>query len=72
MEAYLVGLIEDTSLEAIHGRRVTIMPKDIQIARCIRGERVVNLSINCSHAKGAPVSLFLYVQIKHFEEHLVS
>ena len=38
-EAYLVGLMEDTGLEAIHGRRVTIMPKDVQIARHIRGER---------------------------------
>ena len=39
MEAYLVGLMEDTGLKAIHGRRVTIMPKDIQIARHIRAER---------------------------------
>jgi histone H3 len=38
-EAYLVGLFEDTSLCAIHGKRVTIMPKDIQLARRIRGER---------------------------------
>ena len=39
-EAYLVGLFEDTNLCAIHARRVTIMPKDIQLARRIRGERV--------------------------------
>ena len=38
-EAYIVGLLEDTQLEVIHGKHVTIMPKDIQIARCIRGER---------------------------------
>ena len=38
-EAYLVGLFEDTNLCAIHARRVTIMPKDIQLARRIRGER---------------------------------
>ncbi|KAJ8779814.1 hypothetical protein J1605_011762 [Eschrichtius robustus] len=37
-EAYLVGLFEDTNLCAIHAKRVTIMPKDIQLARCIRGE----------------------------------
>eukprot|EP00545_Synedropsis_sp_CCMP1620_P012367 CAMPEP_0119030046 /NCGR_PEP_ID=MMETSP1176-20130426/40830_1 /TAXON_ID=265551 /ORGANISM="Synedropsis recta cf, Strain CCMP1620" /LENGTH=164 /DNA_ID=CAMNT_0006986411 /DNA_START=1436 /DNA_END=1930 /DNA_ORIENTATION=- len=29
-EAYLVGLFEDTNLCAIHAKRVTIMPKDIQ------------------------------------------
>ena len=39
-EAYLVGLFEDTNICAIHGKRVTIMPKDIQLARRIRQERV--------------------------------
>ena len=38
-EAYLVGLFEDTNLCAIHAKQVTIMPKDIQIARRIRGKR---------------------------------
>lgn len=40
-EAYLVGLFEDTNLCAIHAKRVTIMPKDIQLARRIRGESVI-------------------------------
>ena len=38
-EAYIVGLMEDTNLCANHAKRVTIMPKDIQLARRIRGER---------------------------------
>lgn len=38
-EAFLVGLFEDTNLCAIHAKRVTIMPKDIQLARRIRNER---------------------------------
>ena len=38
-EAYLVGLFDDANLCAIHARRVTIMPRDIQLARRIRGER---------------------------------
>ena len=38
-EAYLVGLFEDTNLCVIHARRVTITPKDLQLARRIRGER---------------------------------
>eukprot|EP01053_Blabericola_migrator_P010118 Blabericola_migrator_1__10117@NODE_5625_length_716_cov_1173_408320_g3667_i0_p2_GENE_NODE_5625_length_716_cov_1173_408320_g3667_i0NODE_5625_length_716_cov_1173_408320_g3667_i0_p2_ORF_typecomplete_len140_score31_37Histone/PF00125_24/3_3e46CENPT_C/PF15511_6/3_3e03CENPT_C/PF15511_6/0_00046PAF/PF15715_5/0_00066CENPS/PF15630_6/1_1e04CENPS/PF15630_6/0_00076Bromo_TP/PF07524_13/0_0017TFIID31kDa/PF02291_15/1_1e02TFIID31kDa/PF02291_15/0_65CBFD_NFYB_HMF/PF00808_23/7_4e03CBFD_NFYB_HMF/PF00808_23/0_19_NODE_56 len=38
-EAYLVGLFEDTNLCAIHAKRVTIMPKDILLARRIRGDR---------------------------------
>lgn len=39
-EAYLVTLFEDTNLCAIHAKRVTIMPKDIQLARRIRGEKI--------------------------------
>ena len=38
-ESYLVGLFEDTNLCAIHAKRVTIMPKDMQLARRIRGEK---------------------------------
>ncbi len=38
-EAYLVGLFEEVNLCAIHAKRVTIMPKDIQLARRIRGEK---------------------------------
>jgi histone H3 len=38
-EAYLVSLFEDVNLIAMHANRVTIMPKDMQLARRIRGER---------------------------------
>lgn len=38
-EAYLVSLFEDTNLCAIHAKRVTIMSKDLQLARRIRGEK---------------------------------
>lgn len=50
-EAYLVGLFEDTNLYVhhysytfpfrctIHAKRVTIMPRDIQLARRIRGDK---------------------------------
>ena len=38
MEDYLVNLFCDCVIEAIHGRRVTVMPKDIHITRWIRGE----------------------------------
>ena len=37
-ESYLIGLKEDTNLCAIHAKRVTIMPKDIQLALRIRGD----------------------------------
>jgi histone H3/H4 len=36
-EAYLVGLFEDANLCAIHAKRVTIMVKDVQLSRRIRG-----------------------------------
>jgi histone H3 len=38
-EAYLAGLFEDANLCAIHGKRAALMPKDIQLARRIRGGR---------------------------------
>ena len=38
-EAYLVGLFEDTNLCAIHAKRVTIMSKDMILAKRIRGEK---------------------------------
>lgn len=38
-EAYLVSLFDDTCLCAVHAKRVTILPQDMQLARRIRGER---------------------------------
>jgi len=35
-EMFLVGLCEDASLCAGHGRRVTIMPRDVQLSRRLR------------------------------------
>ena len=37
-EAYLIRLLEDTNLAAMHAKRVTIMPRDMALARRIRGE----------------------------------
>ena len=37
-EDYLVNLFEWTNLAAMHAKRVTILPKDMQLARHIRGE----------------------------------
>ena len=37
-EAFLVGLLEQVNLCAIHMKRVSIMPTDIQLARQIRGD----------------------------------
>ena len=39
-EAYVVSLMEDANLCAIHAKWVTIMPKDIQLASCIWGEHL--------------------------------
>jgi histone H3 len=38
-ESYLTGLFEDANLCAIHATRVTVMKKDLDLARRIRGER---------------------------------
>ena len=39
-EIYLTGIMEDANLLAIHARRVTVQPRDIQLARRIRGDPV--------------------------------
>lgn len=39
VEAHLVGLMDDANLCAIHDKRQTLMPKDVQLARRIRGEK---------------------------------
>ena len=38
-EAYVVGLLEDTNLCALHAKHCTILPKDIHLTRRIQGER---------------------------------
>ena len=38
-EAYMVSLLEDANLLAIHARRITVQPRDIQLARRIRGDQ---------------------------------
>ena len=48
-EAYLVRLFDDANLCAIHARRVTIMPKDILLARQIRGEHAYSPTTKNKH-----------------------
>ena len=38
-EDYLITLLEDANLLAIHTRCITIQPRDIQLARRIRGDK---------------------------------
>jgi len=40
-ESYIVSIMEDTLLCAIHAKRVMIKPKDMQLARRIRGEKSI-------------------------------
>ena len=41
-ESYLTGIFEDSNLCAIHANRVTVMKKDVELARRIRGERFMD------------------------------
>ena len=38
VEAFMIGIMEDANLLAIHARQVTLQPRDIQLARRIRGD----------------------------------
>ena len=42
LESYMVALFEDTGLCAVHAKRMTIMTRDMKLARRIRGE-ILNL-----------------------------
>ena len=46
-ENYLVGMMEDANLLAIHAKRYTIQSRDIQLACRIRGEKDWN-QLECS------------------------
>ena len=50
VEAYMVGFFEDTNLCAIHAKRVTIMPRDMKLARRLRGEKRGNWLIYCIYS----------------------
>ena len=39
LEDYLITLLEDANLLAIHAKHVTLQPRDIQLARRIRGDK---------------------------------
>eukprot|EP00931_Biecheleriopsis_adriatica_P039446 TRINITY_DN2255_c0_g2_i1.p1 TRINITY_DN2255_c0_g2~~TRINITY_DN2255_c0_g2_i1.p1 ORF type:complete len:161 (+),score=22.62 TRINITY_DN2255_c0_g2_i1:67-483(+) len=38
-EQFLIGLLEDSNCCAVHGKRVTLMEKDIRLAQRLRGDR---------------------------------
>jgi histone H3 len=59
-EAYLVGLFEDTNLCAIHAKRVTIMPKDMQLARRIRGAEYSHTAYHRHHINCYASYYFLF------------
>ena len=44
-EAFTVGLMEDANLCAIHGKRVGVFPKDMQLARRLRGEDALDYRV---------------------------
>ena len=48
-KAYLVMLFEDSNLCATHAKRITTMPKDIQLVRCIWGEQNQSLVLLITH-----------------------
>ena len=51
-EAYLVGIFEDTNLCAIHANRATIMKKDMELARRIRGDLMRDYTVSPNFNQG--------------------
>ena len=48
-EAFVVELFEDTLLCAVHAKRITIFPKDMRLARRIRGGLANYQHLHCDH-----------------------
>jgi histone H3 len=55
-EAYLVGLFKDTNMCAIHANRATILPKDMLLARRVRGDTT-------SHCAPLPVTSLNLIRV---------
>ena len=52
-EAYMVGILSDTNLIAVHAKRQTLMKKDIQLAYKIHGDRdCYGEPSTCAHTTG--------------------
>ena len=39
-EAFVISLLSDANLTALHANRVTALPRDLQLVRRLRGERL--------------------------------
>ena len=44
-EAYLIGLLEDANLCAVHSKRITITPKDMWLAKKLRRDKVIRQNV---------------------------
>ena len=66
-EAYLVGLLEDANLITLHSHRVTLQPKDIQLAHRIRGEQSQSQDPSLARfgVPGAPCSVNFWSGAAH-------
>ena len=47
-EAYIMGLLEDANLCTIHTKHVTITPKDMWLAKCLRHDKVIDQNVESS------------------------
>ena len=63
-EAYLVGLFEDTQLCSIHANRVTVLKKDMDLARRIRGDLQNNFDFNTDVISNEKLLSLPYLKIK--------
>ena len=58
-EAYMVGIFEDSNLCCLHAQRVTVMKKDMELARRIRGDA------NQDYVNRDPVQQEKFIQLPY-------
>ncbi|KAF7372260.1 histone H3 [Mycena venus] len=63
-EAYLVNVFEDTNLAAIHAKRVTVQPRDLALARRLRGKRQMNTGADSREFRGFANHCEVFMKVK--------
>ena len=63
-EGYMVGLFEDTNLCCMHAKRKTIMKKDMDLARRIRGDELKDFRDRMAKRGDEEFSMLPYTRVR--------
>ena len=70
-EAYLTGIFEDSNLCALHANRVTVMKKDMELAKRIRGDSLRDWTDQMPKAGNEVFNSLPYTNVKSGMQQLI-